>query len=208
VPDPWSGFIVYVADGQWNPADPNFVAPTLEDVQRERWGLDDAGIAQFEQDATAFFVARFGIDIADPANAERLLITRFGCDPRIGYRVVMMADHVVPPEGWPMCDAGINVTVLDPAGFELGGELAGLSAPAGASMAYGRYQFETERGETIDVAFRAIAPYVNDPYGAAVIRCEIDSPQLGSGEAHLAYKFEQTPAGEFAVLIRNVLTFD
>ncbi len=205
-PEPFAGFIVYVADGVWNPAtsEPPL---TLEQTQRERWGLSDAEIASYRAEAAAFYEQRFGVDIDDPANAERVHVLSFGCDPRLAYRVVTMAGREVPPEGWPICDAGYLVTITDPNGFELGGEFAGLHAPVGASMSFGRYQIDTG-GEPLDVAFRSLTPYVSDPYGAAAIRCEIDSPQLGVGEANLVFKLDQLPSGEFALMIRNVLTFD
>ena len=207
-PEPFSAFVVYVADGVWDPADPDAIPPTLEEIQRDLWGFDDGQIQAYEQEAAAFFLTRFGIDLADPALADSILYTPFGCDPRLGYRVVTMAGHTVDPEGWPMCDAGYLLTIIDPEGLDLGGEFAGQRAPAGTAMAFGRYTFETEREETVTVAFRSLTPYVNDPWGAATIRCEIDSPQLGSGQANLVFKLDQTGDGRFAAMIRNVLTFD
>lgn len=207
-PEPYSGFVVYVADGVWDPADPNYTLPTLPDAQRELWGFSDADIQQYELDAAAFYSERFGIDVNDPANAERLMYAPFGCDPRLAYRVVTMAGRTVPPQGWPVCDAGYLLTIIDPAGFELGGEFVGLTAPAGASMAFGRYHIETDTDEALTIAFKSLSPYVNDPYGIAAIRCDLDSPQLGKGQANLVFKLDQTPTGEFALMIRNVLTFD
>jgi predicted enzyme related to lactoylglutathione lyase len=207
-PEPYSEVVVYVADGVYNPADPSVVPPTLEQNQRELWGLSDAEIAQYEVDAFAFYSERFGIDVDDPANADRLSLTRFGCDPRLAYRVVMMAGRVVPPEGWPVCDAGYLLTITDPEGVELGGEFQGQTAPVGASMAFGRYHIETDTDEAITISFRAISPYIADPYGNSAIRCELDSPQLGEGEANLVFRLDQRPSGEFAFSIRNVLNFD
>ena len=205
-PAPYTGLIVYVADGVWDPAGPDDPSLTLAETQREVWGLSEAEIEAFEAETTAFYAQRFGIDLDLDAPDASVQIRSFGCDPRLAYRVVAMAGREVPPEGWPVCDAGYLLTVVDPDGLELGGELAGSIAPAGASMAFGRYQIETD-AEPLTVAFKAVTPYLSDPYGDSAIHCELDSPELGHGEAYLVFSLDQLMSGEFAVTIRNVLTF-
>ena len=71
-PAGYSNYLVFIQDGSWDPADPDYPLPTREQVQRDIWKFSDAEIAQFEADAKAFFADRFGINVDDPANAERI----------------------------------------------------------------------------------------------------------------------------------------
>ena len=206
-PAPYTNYLVFVADGVWNPADPSYTPQPLEEVQRELWGFDDEEIEAYAAKAAAFYLERFGVDILDPANAERVSVTEAGCDMRLAYRVVTMAGRAVPPEGWPLCSPGFTVAVTDPAGFELGGDWDGVLAPVGSSMTFGRYHIDTG-DEPLIINFEAMSPYISDPFGNIVIRCAIDNPELGSGQANLALRIDQTTAGDISVQFRNVLTFD
>ena len=207
-PDSYSALLIYVADGVWNPADAAAAEATLERAQREVWGLSDEQIAAYELETKGFFVERFGLDLDDPANAERLQLIPFGCDPRIAYRVVTMAGRSVPAEGWPLCDAGYLLTVIAPEGVELGGDFEGRLAPSGSTFAYGRYYIDAGAEQDMRIDFRSITPYLADPFGVSAIRCEVDSAELGSGEANIVYKLDQLPDSQFQVMVRNVLTFD
>jgi hypothetical protein len=206
-PNGYSNLVVFLGDGTWDPADPNFTAPTMEEVQREKWGFSDAEIQQYEADAKAFFVERFGLDVDDPANADRLLWTPYAADPRMRYRVVSMANHVVPAEGWPVTDSAFLLSVVDPAGFELGGEFAGVMVPVGTRVTYGRYWFDTGEGDPISIDFRSIHPYGVDAFGVIPVRCELSSEQLGSGIANATGLLSQEPGGNFSLSAGNVLTF-
>lgn len=206
-PAGYSGYIVYIADGVWDPADPSVTTPTLADHARTTWGFSDGEFDQFNADARSFYSQRFGVDLDDPANAERLSVVTYVADDRVRYRVVTMANHEVPPEGWPVSDAGYLVTIVDPAGFELGGEFAGVFVPTGVTMVYGRYQFETDRGESIAIAFQSLTPYLTDGFGIGAFRCGLASEALGAGEAFGAFHLAQLPNGEFSSTVRNVLTF-
>jgi hypothetical protein len=206
-PAGYSDYLVYIGDGSWDPADPSYTPPTLADIQRDLWKYSDAEVQQFEADAAAFFLARFGVDVDDPANAERIVFGPALADPRALYRVVTMAEREVPPEGWPVSDAALLVTIVDPAGFELGGEFAGVTAPAGSTMTFGRYHITTDTGEAIEIDFRSLAPYTIDAFGAAVVRCEVSSALLGEGEGNAMFRLSQGLDGTFSVTIRNVLTF-
>lgn len=207
-PEPYSAMLVYVADGAWDPALVDEDTLSLERTQREVWGLEDADIDAFESEVRGFYSQRFGLDVDDPEAGERFVITTYGCDPRLAYRVVVMSEREVPPAGWPVCDGGYLLTIIDPEGVQLGGEFEGQVAPPGASMAFGRYHIETDTGEVLSIGFRSLTPYVSDPWGNASIRCELDSPELGTGVANLVYRLDQLESGEFTLMIRNVLTFD
>jgi hypothetical protein len=206
-PDDYSSYIVFIGDGTWDPADPSFTAPTMAEIQRELWNFSDAEIEQYEVEAKAFFAARFGIDIDDPANAERITFTSYAADPRMRYRIVTMANRVVPQEGWPVSDAAFLLIVADPAGFELGGEFAGFTVPAGTTMTYGRYHIDTGDGEPLLIDFQSLSPYALDAFGVGAIRCELFSDELGTGEANAAYRLIQKPDGNLELTASNVLTF-
>jgi hypothetical protein len=206
-PEGYSNLIVFIGDGVWDPTDPNFVAPTMEEVQREYWGFSDADVQQYEADAKGFFLTRFGIDVDDPANADRILFIPYAADPRMGYRVVSMANRVVPAEGWPVIDAAYIVTIVDPAGFELGGDFAGVTVAADTRVTIGRYYIDTGEGDPLLIDFQSVSPYNLDPFGLGAIECELSSEQLGAGEAYAAYRLGQQPSGDFALTASTVLTF-
>jgi hypothetical protein len=207
-PDGYSNLVVFIGDGVWNPTDPSYAPPTMEEIQREHWGFSDADMAQYEADAKAFFVDRYGIDVDDPATADRVMFTSYAADPRMGYRVVSMANRVVPAEGWPINDAAFLLSIVDPAGFELGGEFAGVTVPTGTRVTYGRYHFVPGEDEPILIDFQSISPYGVDAFGVGAIRCELFSKQLGAGEANAAYRFGQEADGDFTLTASTVLTFE
>jgi hypothetical protein len=207
-PDDYAHFIVLIADGTWDPADPDYHVPTLEEIQRDTWKFSDDDIARYEIDAKEFFVSRFGIDVDDPANADRMDFGPLVIDPRAGYRVVSMSNRAVPPAGWPLIDGSYVVTITDPEGLELGGEAAGIVAPVGSLLSYGRYAIATDDGEIIPIDFRSITPIVTAAGGLTVLQCELSSPEFGSGEAYAVGRQSQTTSGEFSFEIRNVLTFE
>jgi hypothetical protein len=153
-------------------------------------------IQQFEADAKAFFFDTYGIDVDDP-----IFFSPQAVDPRARYRVVSMTDRVVT-------DSAYILTIVDPAGFELGGEFVGIVAPVGASMAYGRYHIDTGEDEPIMIDLQSVSPYVTDPFGMVALRCDVFSEQLGSGESYVSGRYLQEPDGDFVTRINNVLTFE
>jgi hypothetical protein len=206
-PAGYLNYMVFIQDGTFDPADPDYEPPTKEQVQREIWKFSDAEVAQFEVDAKAFFQDRFGVDVDDPANAERLTFDFFILDPRSNYRAVTIANHEVPPEGWSVSDAYYGVIVTDPAGFELGGDFTGVTMPVGSALAYGYYHIESDSGETFAIAFQSASPFVFDALGNMMFRCELFSEEFGAGEASGVFHPSQADSGEFTVELRNVLTF-
>ena len=206
-PNGYSEYLVFIQDGTYDPADPNFELPTKDSHQRDTWKFSDAEITQFEADAKAFFIDRYGVDVDDPANADRITYDFYIVDPRADYRVVTMANRAVPPEGWPVSDAYYGVIITDPAGYALGGEFTGFTAPVGSALAYGRYQIETDTGESIPIAFQSASPFTFDAFGNMSFRCELRSDELGSGEASGIWHGTQASNGDFRVDLRNVLTF-
>jgi hypothetical protein len=208
-PAGYSEYLVFIQDGSYDPADPSFEPPTKQAMEREVWGFSEAEAAQFEVDAKAFFLDRFGVDVDDPANVDRITYDFYILDPRANYRVVTMANRVVPPEGWPVSDAYYGVIITDPAGYELGGEFTGITVPVGSALAYGRYQIETDAGEKIPIEFQSTSPFTFDVFGTMSFRCDLFNEELGGvGEASGIWHGTQAANGHFMVNLRNVLTWE
>jgi hypothetical protein len=208
-PQEYSIAITLVADGIYDPADPNGpVQPTLEQVQREDWGFDDAAIAQWGADANAFFLDRFGVDVDDPALADRISVGDYVVDSRANYRVISMSDRMVSPAGWPTSDASRAIFVLDPAGLELGGEFEGVVAPVGSALTFGRYVIHPDEGEPIHIDFQSANYMPITNVGTGVAHCELFSDTLGVGEAFVGFHFTQLPDGRFSSDYRNVHLFE
>ncbi len=208
-PQDYSTAITLIADGAYDPADPNGpVQPTFEQVQREAWGFDDAAIAQWSADADAFFLDRFGIDVDDPALVERISVGDYVVDSRANYRVIAMSDRLVPPEGWPTSDASRAIFVIDPAGLELGGEFEGIVAPAGAALTFGRYVIHPDEGEPIHIDFQSANYMGFTTVGTGVAHCELFSDTFGVGEAFVAFRQTQLQDGRFSSDYRNVQLFE
>ena len=216
LPTEFAQYLVYVADGVYDPADPNWEEVTLEDVQRGDWGWNDQQIADFEQDAKDFFLERFGVDVDDPANEGRFHFAPVLLEPRARYRVTTMGGRDVGPEGWLLSDGAWQVIFDDPDGYELGGTLPGYVVPATGFLVYGYYQIvPTEgEGEPFFIGFKSFSPLITDPTGLGVFRCQIwaDPGELSeeahSGVAHGVFRLHQEDDGMTSFNIRNVLTFD
>ncbi|MBK8258927.1 MAG: hypothetical protein IPK82_40490 [Polyangiaceae bacterium] len=207
-PADYSGYLTFVADGSFDPADPNYTPPTLEDVMRDTFKLTDEEAVQVEAGAKAFFISRFGVDVDDPANQTRIFYLRSAVDPRANYRAVTFSGYNVPEEGFVMRDIGFGAVVTDPAGFDLGGEFAGIHVPPGTTLSYGRYRVQVSDTEAVEIGFAASAPGVPDMLGNTAFRCDLDSEVLGKGDASLVVNIGQDPNGLVHWHIRNVLLFN
>lgn len=207
-PVEYSTYIVYVADGTYDPADPNWDPVTLDELERDDWGWSDSRSAEFEDESKEFFLQRFGVDVDDPANEGRMRFIPVVLEPRARYRVVTMSDRYVPPEGWLLSDGAWQVHFDDPDGYELGGEFQGYVAPPGAFLTYGYYQIEAHDSDPIIIGFKSFSPLFSDDTGLGVFRCELWSDDFGTGVGHGVFRQYQTPNGDVTFDIRNVLTFE
>lgn len=203
VPDGYTAMYTQMADGTVDAADPA-AFPTAADVYAEKIGDDfedwEAGSWEWYQDT-------FGIDVDDPDNAKRLyVIPTQAVPPDANYRIVMSSEAEVPPEGWPLTDVANGITIVDPEGFELGGEWEGTYVPAGTSFTYGIYGIDT--GEEVRVApFRSGVPGASNTSGVYAFQCDVLHPTLGDGNAGVFAHIEQTDDGFLVYDIRATATF-
>ncbi len=219
-PDGFGTVALLMANGALDPSAPHPSIPGCSQgvcdgdyYQEVILGRSPAEIADQEAAAKAFYLQRFGLDTDDPANAGRLFFGKFMFDPRINYRLYALSGVRVPTAGWQVWDGGWNVFVLDPDGFTLGGEHAGIHVPAGAIFVYGDYKVEVtgphgQPGEPILLHYQAEAPMISDVYGGTAIRCQMIHPEWGEGGVGQGI-FQPTllPDGRLQFHIRNTLSF-
>lgn len=199
--------MLFVADGAFDPADTSEPPPTAEDIYRDALGFTDAELETRRQEAIAHYRESFGADVEDEANAMRLALVPFAVDPRIGYRAVEMNGEPLPGDGFTVHDAGWLLVVIDPSGFELGGDFAGQRVAAGPVAAFGDYGLEVD-GEVERIAYHPVRPFAYDESGANSYSCALSSDVYGEGVAVGEQTIEQFPDGTVRIAIHNELEFE
>lgn len=179
--------LVYIADGVYDPDDPDYEAPTGMFFQKEIMGRTDEEIEQNRQGALAFFEQRFGIDATshDGVAFESSIF-----DPCNDYRAHVVSGQRVPSEGWVVRDGGWRVHVTAPDGVTLGGEFDGMHVPQNASMVFGDYNIKRtlpggKEIEPIIIHYQSGTPIIRnaDRAGGLMFRCELISEAFGHGIA-------------------------
>lgn len=230
-PQGFYSYITYTANETYDPstppADPRFTncgqgVCSGDFFQEEIMGRTPAEVAALEANAKAFILARFGLDVDDPALAGRIFFTDFMIDPRGGYRARVISGMRVPRSGYRVWDGGWNMVVLDPNGVELGGEFAGRTAPAGSLIVFGEYAIDTRRRRGrryINISYRAGSPVeFGQSSGLGAFSCELlygrqEATQLYDlsvehrGLAQGTVTFQPQPNGEVRDNWRNAITF-
>ena len=218
-PDGFDQFLVFLGAGLYDPTEPHPVVPGCFQLfcdgqyfQEVIMGRTPAEILAEEAAAKAFFLERFGIDVADPANEGRIAFLFYTADPRVDYRVYHMAGELVPSSGWEIRDGGHLWLVTDPDGFELGGEFAGVHVPAGAFASFGEYNIQktlpngTPSGEIV-LRFKAKTPILPRADGSLMSLCELEHPEWGSGLAQVQMANVPRTDGLLKINLRNVSAF-
>jgi hypothetical protein len=219
-PEGFETVALLIANGAFDPNTPHPSIPGCFQVvcdgdyyQEVILGRTPLEIAEQETAAKAFYLQRFGLDTDDPANAGRLFFGKFMFDPRINYRLYALSGTRVPTSGWQVWDGGWNVLVLDPDGFDLGGEHAGIHVPAGSIFVYGDYKIDVtgpngQPAEPILLHYQAEAPMIPDVYGGTVIRCQMIHPAWGEGGVGQGmFQPALLPDGRVQFQLRNTLSF-
>jgi len=220
VPAGFDGFLVYMANGVYDPSVQS-PQPGLENCeglfcdggyfQRDIMGRSEYQIQQKKQEAKDFFRTRFGLDVEDPALAGRIVFTSFMTRPNWDYRAYVM-DSKTRAEGWKVRDGGYNVRVIDPAGIDLGGEFLGRHAPFNSVMFSGEYNIllkDRQEGEDKElvIEFRSATFHQINDDGSVMLRCELYNKELGSGYAIVTLDNIVRKDGLVQGRGRNVLTF-
>ncbi len=219
LPDPLAATTIeYLINGEFNPAiPPPGFETAIPGAFPGLWvtdypyttvlGWTKEQVDAEEQKAIAFFVERFGVD---PTAAEwqgKVAYSIGMSDPRWNYRAYKIPGRNVPAEGYTLWDISFNAWVIDPAGIVLGGQYAGQTAGPGSGFVYGHYIIDTG-SEKIVVALQSHRPVVSAPNGMAIIECEIQTDDFGSGIAQAVGLFEPVGTdGTLRITGRNMLTF-
>lgn len=210
-------YLVYMADGLYDPTTPhpdgipgcNLGICDGDYFQEVIMGRTAAQIALEEAAAVVFFQDRFGLDVDDPANAGRLFFQKFMVDPRTNYRARSISRERVSQRGWLVQDGGWMVVVIDPNGFDLGGEFAGVHVPANATFVFGDYKIEARSRlrRPIVIHYQSGKPIVANADGSLMFQCQLISDTFGEGLAQGIADQVAFENGQVKMNIRNVLTF-
>lgn len=217
-PAGYDQFIVFMANGVFDPNDPN-PQPGAESCnglfcdgtgfQRDVMGRDEFAIAAREQMAKDFFFTRFGLDSDDPAMEGRLFFSSFMTNPDWDYRAYVMGSKT-SSKGWPVRDGGFYTLVTDPNGIDMGGEFEGHHAPFNSIMFFGEYNIlikEPGKDQEMVLRFQSRVIHVIGADGNATFRCQIFNDELGEGYAIVATDNFLTEDGMVQGRGRNVITF-
>ena len=171
--------------------------------------------------AKAWFKQRFGIDVDDPANADRLDFFVLTTDSRMNFRAYYLSGHHAPPEGHPIRDGAFNVVITDPNGFTLGGDFPGQHAPQNSFVSFGQYnivitnpaghaeeqKFFYFRSDTLIQPLSLTGP----PDGIAAFSCQLSDIPFDEGVDHngfarLFVELNLTKDNIFQMASRHVIT--
>lgn len=223
-PEPYSEYLVMIANGTFEPG-PHPEVPGCGFLgifcdgsyfQEEILGRSPAEIAQKEGEAKAWFDQRFGIDVDDPANDERVEFFSWTADPRWNYRVYTWSGRNVPSRGFEVRDGGWAIMISDPDGYTLGGELDGVHVDAGSMAVFGNYDILTAnpagRGEeSVVLHYRANSFMELNDIGNLYIDCQMSREGFSAGQEGTAQGLGGFTIDEDGVLhfnSKNVITFD
>ena len=202
IPEGFASMAVYVADGEFDVANPNPNIPNCQNLFcfGTHWfdqvmGMTPAQIAKEERAAKSFFLKRFGVDAAALAASGKALFSPFALDPRGNYRARIVDTNSVHKLGWEVHDGGFALVLM--AETVLGGEWSGIKVPAGTMMVFGGYAIQpsrlsehhgskvlTDSGRLLVIRYQSGEPiFPAGSSGAFFFRCEIVSSPWGPGKA-------------------------
>jgi len=212
-PDSYQKFLVYMANGTYNPNDASYKAPDGMFFQKQIMQRSDAEIADQHAKALAFFKQRFGVD---PADGD-VTVSSSMFDPRNNYRAYVIGGEQVHSGGFVVRDGGLNARVTKDTYLHgtYGGD-DGKWVPAGTSVTFGDYNILRTAGASDEPAKPLILHYQSDTPirpanadGVRTFRCELIDPE--TGQHGIAQGVIASPrdagSGNIQVSIRNVLTF-
>lgn len=222
-PEPYSEYLVMVANGVFEPG-PHPDVPGCgmlgifcdgDYFQEQIMERSPAEIAEQEAEAKAWFARRFGIDVDDPANADRVEFSTFMADPRWNYRVYTWSGRNVPSEGYEIRDGGWAVRIIDPAGYTLGGELDGVRVEQGDMAVFGNYNIVAtnpagESEEPVVLHYRAGSFMEINDIGNMYIDCQISRDGFADGQEGKAQGLAGATfddVGRVHLTSRNIVTF-
>jgi hypothetical protein len=167
---------------------------------------------EIKNQAKAYYLKQFGIDVDDPALSGRITFDMFMVNPDFQYRVHALSDEPVSGDGWIIRDGGFRLSIIDPKGVALGGNNSGLMAPQGSMMFFGNYNIlaadkHGKPKKEIIVFYKSINAGEPLPNGSFVFRCNMFNQQWGEGLGLGTMLFIPQKDGRIRANARNVLTF-
>lgn len=242
LPNGYSNYLTYIANGSYAAASPHPVVPGCfggfcdgHYFQTEIMGRDQGTIDALTDQAALFYLTRFGIDVHAPENSGRITFRPFMLDPRLEYRAYVVSGMKAPKEGWVVRDGGWIMIINDPAGYELGGDFTGVTAPAGSFFFYGEYNIDTgnrhkkdndkhhkkginnkKHNGNIVISYRAGSPAITNAVGLLPFSCEVAlqpiTKNFSNGTEGLAQGIAKAlipdSNGFLNANVRNTLTFN
>ncbi len=198
--------ISFVADGAYTPPNAGDAPPSVDAVYVDAMGLTPEEVAERQEEAARHFARAFGADVAAAENAGRLLLVPFVVQPTVAYRATAVnGENLAEP--LVVQDAGWLLTVLDPNGFELGGDFAGQMAAPGVVGSVGDYGIE-DGDAVVRIKYQAARPMIVSGAGDIDFECELDSAVLGGGLARGTQRLVPDETGALLMMIQNELGFD
>lgn len=222
-PEPYSEYLVLIANGVFDPDEPHPNVPGCEDrlilcdgdyFQEETMEWSSEEIAEKRAEAKAWFKQRFGIDVDDPANDDRVEFFSFTADPRWDYRVYTWSGRDVPSEGYDVRDGGWAVRITNPGGYTLGGELDGVKVEQGDMAVFGNYNIlisNEDEDEEVVLHYRANSFMEINELGNMYIDCQMARDGFADGQEGAAQGLGNvtlTDEGDVDTTMKNVITFE
>lgn len=226
-PTGYDGALVYMANGIFDPADPDYVPPTMEDFHRGIMGRDSAAIAERDQEAEDFFDETFGMDFScGPVSCDgQYFLSSMMLDPRWNYRAYYigggeMRRYFTSSNGHIVHDGVYISACINPSGCTVGGTYGGpggTNINAGDAVFFGEYLVQGNGGEISDFD-RNDVRNIHITYGSAepvggltepgfTFNCRLFSDDFGEGIALGRGDAFALPDGRVQQNIRNMLTF-
>lgn len=214
-PTSFDGFLVYMANGQFDASVPN--EATGAQFQ-EIMGRSDEEVAAELQRAEGFFRDSYGVDFTGVEAVDgiktvgnAMLDTNgFMLDPRIEYRAYQIAGYEVPVEGWVVRDGGWMVNIGEGGALLTGtfGGDEGIEAPEGSFIVFGDYNIDTG-DEPIVIHYQSGSPILPMGIdGIMAFSCDLSSELWGEGRANGTVLMPADQGdGTVKMSYRNVLTF-
>lgn len=222
-PEPFRHFLVYSAQGIYNPmgepfpegcfpGDPLLTLGSCTDTEtvflKKIMNFTEEEIAAEEVKAREFFMERFGLDVEKLSEQGRVSMVPVRVDPRQQYTAFVIGGECVPEEGYEVRDGSFFLTITDPEGVELGGEFEGQMAPATSFMLFGHYNVLIKGPNAREEIIRYKSTMASMPsQGFIILTCELQHPVWGEGLLQGLASTEMLGNGQVQGIIRSVLTF-
>ncbi|MEM7456703.1 MAG: hypothetical protein AAF456_20330 [Planctomycetota bacterium] len=208
---------LFMANGIYDAADPNYQPPTADDFDRIIMGRDEEAIEDRRQEAADYFLERFGVDFSESDFAQGGAIGLFHVysDPRWNYRCYKLPGRNVPRTGLIVHDAQYVMAVLAPQATLFGswGGASGTVVDAGTVAVDGEYliqgtnRFRCGNPRNVHLTFRSVTPIFDASSGNIKFDCRLDSEQFGAGAALGRQETYVLNNGMTQIAINNVLQF-